>query len=297
MLFEVPYNFDEAIIPFYKKYASYINYLYLPPYKDDLDNTRSSIQTQTKGHCYMPQSREEYENHLQLVVNAGLKFVVLWQVSDNIIQEKTLKYYYHHGSSGFIVANDKNAEIIKHFNPNFLVICSVVQRVCTEILKKDLTFYDYVILYYPFNRALNALKKLRHIKDKIILMPNTLCNVDCPSIHHWFPQKNQKFVCWTTPNTLDKCGLIFPEHLEMFDDYVAGYKLQGREYSSEAIKYLCHFYFFRTEYENFVDPFLNKDMAKQIKDLVRNTPSEIYYNTETAKISKYLDSIDQSIAL
>lgn len=54
MLFEVPYNFDEALIPFYKKHASCINFLYLPPYKEDLDNTRTSIQTNIKDVVTCP---------------------------------------------------------------------------------------------------------------------------------------------------------------------------------------------------------------------------------------------------
>lgn len=292
MLYEVPYNFDEALIPFYKKNAAYINFLYLPPYKDDAINTRSSIQTQKKGRCYMPQSREEYEKHLEKISSAGLRFVVLWQVSDSIIPKNTLEYYCRMNASGFIVANDCNASIIKEYDPNLLSICSIVQRTCTNINQKDLTYYDYVILYYPFNRALDALKKLTHIKDKIILMPNTLCNVDCPSVHHWFPTENNPFIaerdCWMTPQTIDKCGLIFPEHLGLFDNYVGGYKIQGREYSSQAIKYVCQYYFTRKYSEDFVDPFFGNVMAEKIKSLIRDTEPETYYNTKTSIIIRDL---------
>lgn len=291
-LFEVPYNFDEAIIPFYQKYASYINFLYLPPYKDDAENTRTSIQTNTKGHCYMPQSRKEYEKHIHLIINAGLRFVILWQLYDNIISNKMLKYYCSLYTSGFIVANDKNAEIIKQYNPNLIVICSIVQRIGANIMNKNLCNYDYVILYYPFNRALNALKQLSHIRDKIILMPNTLCNIDCPSIHHWFPSKEHPFIgkrdCCMTIDNLAKCGFIFPEHLKFFDYYVGGYKLQGREYSTPVIKYICHFYFLRTYYKDFIDPFLSKAMASKLKKLIAETPIDKYYNSKTITLIKYL---------
>lgn len=77
MRFEVPYNFDEALIPFYRKYTSLINYLYLPPFKDDLENTRTSIQTGSVGHCYMPETRFEYEKHLLGIHDSGLRYVVL----------------------------------------------------------------------------------------------------------------------------------------------------------------------------------------------------------------------------
>lgn len=288
MLFEVPYNFDENLIKFYKKNKSFINYLYLPPYKDDSANTRTSIQTSTVGHCYMPKTREEYEFHLNRITEAGLRYVVLWQVYDKELPLEMLDYYSNLKTAGFIVASDKTAAFIKQYNPNLLVICSIVQRTSVDILKKDLTNYDYVILYYTFNRALGVLKLLSNLKEKLILMPNSLCDVNCPSIHHWFPTKDKPFDpsrdCSMTIEHIDRCGLIFPEHLKLFDDYVGGYKLQGRELPTDSIKYLCHFYFYRTEYNDFVAPFLREDMAKKLKELFSELTVEEYYNTKTAQI-------------
>lgn len=290
MLFEVPYNFDEGLIPFYKKYASRINFLYLPPYKDDLDNTRTSIQTNIKGRCYMPLSREEYEHHLCMIVDAKLRFVVLWQVFDNIITNTQLDYYANLGTSGFIVANDKTANAIKKYNPNLLVVSSIIRCLRSNIDPKKLCVYDYVILYYNFNRSLNDLKQLNQIRDKIILMPNTLCNIDCPSMHHWFPSVNHPFVaekdCCMNINTISRSGIILPEFLYLFDNYVGGYKLQGREYSTPTIKYLCHFYFMRTSYAGFLDPFLSKDMAYKLKELINMMSPEEYYNMASQSCNK-----------
>ena len=196
-----------------------------------------------------------------------------------------LNYYSKLNTSGFIVANDKNASFIKRNKPNLIVICSIVQRLTYNILEKDLSNYDYVILYYPFNRALNALKKIQHLKKKLILMPNSLCNINCPSVHHWFPSKNTfnpSCDCNMTIDNIDKCGLIFPEHLKLFDSYVAGYKLQGREYPTESIKYLCHFYFKRTKYKDFVVPFLREDMANKLIESINHSKIEDYYNSKTA---------------
>lgn len=292
MLFEVPYNFDERLIPFYQKYSKYINFVYLPPYKDDSANTRTSIQTTIKGHCYMPLSRKEYESHLYKIICAGLEFVVLWQMQDSIISKEMLDYYSGLNACGFIVANDNNAELIKNYNPNLLVICSIVQRSCINITKKDLTNYDKVILYYTFNRALEALKELAHIKNKIVLMPNTLCNIDCPSVHHWFPTKAHPFIadrdCCMSIKTISRCGIILPEHLKLFDDYVGGYKLQGREYTTDVIKYICHFYFKRNHYENFLDPFFSKEMVLKIKTLINSMSPEEYYNIATSDITNII---------
>lgn len=288
MLFEVPYNFDENLIKFYKKNKSFINYLYLPPYEEDSANTRTSIQTSTVGHCYMPRTREEYERHLHKITEAGLRFVVLWQVFGLDLTIEMLNYYSRLNASGFIVANDKNAAFIKRHNPQLLVICSIVQRTCYNILEKDLSNYDYVILYYTFNRALDALKRLPQLKDKLIIMPNSLCDVNCPSVHHWFPAKDRPFDpsrdCSMTIEHIDRCGLILPEHLHFFDDYVGGYKLQGRELPTEAIKYLCHFYFKRTKYKDFIAPFLSEDMARKFKELFTIFTIDEYYNTKTAQV-------------
>ena len=138
-LFEVPYNFDKELIKYYKKHADRINFLYIPPYKDDLLNTRSSIQTKVKGHCYMPQSREEYERHLFFVRHANLRFVVLWQDRNSIISTEQLDYYTQLGASGFIIANDNNAKIVKDYDSSLLVICSLVQKLQRNILKINLT--------------------------------------------------------------------------------------------------------------------------------------------------------------
>lgn len=287
--FEVPYNFDKSLVKFYKKHTHCINFLYLPPYKDDSINTRSSIQTKTKGHCYMPLSREEYEDHLSYIVSSGLRFVVLWQDSHSVISKENLVYYTGLGASGFIIANDANAKIIKEFSPSLLVICSLVQRLRHDIQKRDFTYYDFIVLYYNFNRSLDALKELGYIKDKIVLMPNTLCHIECPSMHHWFPSKTRPFDphkdCWTRIDTLDKCGFIFPEHLHLFDEYVGGYKIQGREYPTEAIKFLCHFYFEEEFYKDFITPFLREDMAAKLFDLAHGDSLERYYNIKSTRAS------------
>lgn len=199
-----------------------------------------------------------------------------------------LDYYCRLGASGFIVADDRNARIIKEYRRDLSVICSIVQRIGANIKGKDLKDYDYVILYYPFNRAIDALKRLDEIKDKIILMPNTMCNIDCPSTHHWFPQTGRPFDasrdCPMTIKNIDRCGIILPEHLGLFDNLVGGYKLQGREYPTTAIKYICSFYFNRISYDGFVDPFFEEGMATRLKEQIRSMTPEVYYNIRSFDI-------------
>jgi len=289
-MFEVPYNFSLSLIRFYAKHSTKISFLFLPPYKDDSINSRTSIETKKKGRCYTPQSREEYEYHLHEIVNAGLRFVVLWQVPGSTISEKTLSYYCGLGTSGFIIANDENAKIVKEYDPKLLVIGSLVQRIYVNMTKRDFRYYDKVILYYPFNRSLNALKQLAYMKDKIVLMPNALCHIDCPSIHHWFPSDDHPFVlerdCWVLRNKedyVDKCGFISPEHLYLFDNYVGGYKLQGRESSTDLIKYVCGLYFERKSPAELINAMLGDELSLKIQDSMSKMSPDGYYNVNTKR--------------
>ena len=293
ILFEVPYNFALSLLPFYERQASSISFLFLPPYHADSINTRSSIETKRVGRCYMPQSREEYECHLGRIVASGLRFVVLWQDPRRVITKNELDYYCSNGASGFIVSNIDNARVIKKYNPNLIVIASLVQRLCENVSKIDLDPYDKVILYYPFNRALDALKYLQHIRDKIVLMPNTLCHVDCQSMHHWFPtrpfvQQRDCLVVKDRKRYLNNCGFISPEHLYLFDDYIGGYKLQGREFSTDLLKYTCQLFFKRDDPFRLLEGMLGKDFAVEYHSAFEQMTLEEYYNVKTSSVLKLI---------
>ena len=282
--FEVPYNFSKELIHFYAKNASFISYVFVAPYKEDSLNTRTSIETGRKGHCYMPATRAEYEKHLRCLVDAKLPFVILWQVPENRLSNQVIKYYQELGASGFIVGSDENAQRVKMFDPRLIVICSLVQRVCYDILKKDLSPYDYVIMYYPYNRALDAIRELSPMKDKLILMPNTFCHVDCPSMHHWFPTPDKPFVQKRDCPALRDITLsafIAPEHLYLFDDYVAGYKLQGREYVTDLVKYICKIYFMRDNSTEFCNTMLGEDLTRQFYQMRLELGLPSYYNVKS----------------
>lgn len=281
--FEVPYSFDEDIIAYYKHYSSYINFLFLPPYHEDLMNTRTCLQSNIKGVSYMPQTREEYEYHLKLIKADKLRFVVLWQDRKNVISKDFLDYYTNLGASGFIIANDVNAKIIKEYDSKLLVISSIVQRLCKDISTKNFDYYDYCVLFYPFTRSLNAIKKLSKLKDKLVLMPNTYCHTDCQGIQHWYVKDISTFEfdkhC-PAYNDSTKSTFIYPEHLYLFDNYVGGYKLQGREYSTDTIITICEAYFNRVTLETLLSPYLQEKLQKLHKEYSLDD----YYNYKTKEI-------------
>lgn len=278
--FEVPYNFDLDLISFYGVYKEYINFLFIPPYKDHATNTRTILQSNSKGSCYMPNSIEEYELHLLKIKEAGLRFVVLWQKHDEILSDELLDYYIGKGACGFIVCSDENAQKIKQKDKKLIVVCSIVQRICSDMTKRDFSNYDYIVLYYPFNRSLSVLDKLSHLKNKLIVMPNTVCSTECPAMHHWFPNKDKPFNadkdCFTYKR-LDRCCFIYPEHLKLFDKYVAGYKLQGREYPTHIIKSVCEDFFLRNYKSGTIDP----DIINVINLYLSKMDCIDYYDVKT----------------
>ena len=292
--FEVPYNFDEELVDYYESKSNYINYLFLPPFADDLINTRTCMQ-QSKfkgGGAYMPETREEYEYHIRLINEHNLKIVVLWQDMSNVISKDMLDYYTGLGAIGFIIANDKNAKIIKDYNPKLLVIASIVQRICKGIGERDFRLYDYIVLFYPFNRSLNIIKRLTHLKDKMIIMPNTFCHTDCQGVQHWFVKDIRSFdfdkLC-PAYNDPSKSTLIRPEHLFLFDDYVGGYKLQGRELKTDDIVTLCEAYFYRNTPYGFIPTELANEFDKQMQD----KSLEDYYNTKESEIETLKDNANR----
>lgn len=282
--YEVPYNFVKGLVTFYAKYRTFIRFLYLPPFREDSINTRSSIETKKRGWCYMPVSRVEYEFHLRLICNANLKFLVLWQDPKRPIRKEDIEYYVSLGASGFIVGNDSNAEFIKKNNPTLIVICSLVQRVCSDALSRDFVYYDYILLYYPYNRGLDALKELESIKHKLILMPNSLCHVDCPSMFHWFPPMNSNFKMSEHCPSLKQpfySSFISPKHLYLFDEYVCGYKLQGREYPTELLMYICETYFNRNSAADLLKALMGKELGDVIIENMNKNSIIKYYNIKT----------------
>lgn len=288
-LFEVPYNFDDALIPFYTRYSSNISFLFLPPYWEDSDNTRTYFQTEVKGCCYMPASREEYESHIKKIIKSGLRYLVLWQEPQRVITCEMLDYYSNLGVAGFTIANDENAKIIKTYNSNLVVIGSVVQRLCSSIFLKDFSLYDGIVLFFPFNRSLDVLKRLEHIKEKLIIMPNTLCHTECPAMHHWFPDRehpfNQNTDCRTIQD-ISGSAFISPEHLNLFENYVGGFKIQGREYTTELVMYICETYFNRESPDILLRGMLGKKLSEDLINNLKSSRIYDYYNTKTPYIER-----------
>jgi len=278
--FEVPYNFDFSLIDFYYRHRSMISFVYLPPFKSDAINTRTIIENPNRGSLgYMPDTRDEYIEHLNYIRQKGLEFRILWQDNKNI-EPEIIRFYVKFGACGFVVGNDRNASLIRKYDKNLALTASITMKLTfNDLLNSDFSNFDSVVLFFPFTRSIYAIKKLCHIREKLILMPNTLCWTGCPAVHHWFPKNSEpgeEDHCLARSN-VDKCCFIYPEHLHLFDNYVGGYKLQGREYPTFEIIANAEAYFSRSSDSSYLEPFFDTRMRKILSE--KGLPD--YYNAES----------------
>lgn len=268
--FEAPYNFDFSLTDYYSQHLHSISFVYLPPYKEDAINTRTIYENSKKGSIgYTPNSRREYIKHLSYFKKNKIDFCILWQ-DKKPIKHETIKFYQDFGVTGFVVADDTNASVIKSYNEDFLLISSITRKLTyNDLLCKDFLNYDYIVLFFPFTRAIEALKSLNSLKEKLVIMPNTICFTDCFATHHWFPVREKlkhDSICYG-PDNMDKCCFIYPEYLYLFDDFIGGYKLQGREYTTNDIMKNAASFFNRCSSENLIEPETDFDLKRRISEM------------------------------
>lgn len=275
--FEVPYNFDFNIIEYYSSKIENISFIYMPAYRKDSKNARSAYENYISGkESYVPFYKTEYIEHLTAIAKAKLKVLILWQENENLINENQIECYLKHGASGFVFTNDLNAKKCKKIDRNIITVASIIKKLTYhKILYADLSDYDFIVPFYSLCRSLDVLKRLTSIKEKIVLMPNTRCHANCEATHHWFASKDtvNKIECGIDKNLNSSC-FIYPEHLYLFEDHVAGYKLQGREWNTDFIKKNCESYFNRKTLPHLIDE--RKDTI--FKNMIKNNGQYHYYN-------------------
>ena len=79
-------------------------------------------------------------------------------------------------------------------------------------------------------------------------------------------------------------GFISPEDLYMFDDYVGGYKIQGREYTTDLIIYICSIYFKRKSSVELLNAMMGEYLTMRLLLYKHTMQLEEYYNIKSDKI-------------
>jgi hypothetical protein len=275
--FEVAYNFDKRLINYIveNNYQDFVEFVYMPPFWEDYSGAKRNLPNPEMGP--EPRDKKVYESHVKNIVDNNLPLCILLQNKKQLLTKEMLEYYVKLGATSFTVNNDETAKMIKEYNSKLRVIASITKKLSyNDFISKDLSMYDYFVLYFPFNRSLETLKKLPK-QYKYVLLVNCICGYTCPGEFHWFAgcDENGKELLIGPPcqsGIPNQTIAIFADNLDMFDPYAYGYKLQGREFPVETLKDHLDKYIARKVTEEGEKNYYNAHVAGI---------EEIYYNVAT----------------
>jgi len=228
--FEVPYNFEndyfDKLSSLDSKYFDYIKFIYLPAFKEhNVQNSREEF-----FNCKNYNDLISYKEILKKIKSFNIDIALLIQrgATIDIIE----KYYNEFNIKYFIINDDSLAKEIKSkYGKKIYLILSVTRILkYDDIINKDLSMYDEIVLYFWFNKHLDYIKKLPSKYNYSILV-NSECIYNCkfPKIH-WFNKKeqcrryNKEYSIF-----IDKNDLIY------FDRYINSFKLVDRTFPSQKI--------------------------------------------------------------
>lgn len=238
--FEVPYNFDISLIDELLPYEEYIDFIYIPSYYEDGDNSRKDLVLKKS----VPYEWEEYVSHLTNIQN---NFNVGVLIQENCTIELIDKYY-NLGIRIFVLNDNNLALEANEKYDDIRCILSITSVLSLEDIKNnDYSMYDEIVLFFNFCRQVQLLKELPK-EYKYVLIPNSHCVYNCDRcLAHWR----------LTADTVDEyeskvdaiidqyCSGIFredrafiqPQDLVYFDEYITNYKLVDRLMSTGDIIY------------------------------------------------------------
>jgi hypothetical protein len=281
---EIGYNFDLELIDYIaeNRYHEYISGIYTIPFKDDYGVSTRKYLTFSD----VQNDRKLYEEHINKITSNNLSIILLLQDQEHVLTKEVLEYYVNLGIKKFTVQNDDTAKMIKEYDSNLEIIASITKRLSyNDFMTKVLSMYDKFVLFFPFNRSLDTIKKLPQ-SYKYILLLNSPCGYTCPATFHWFSDCDENGheimpnypVCQSgIPNQMIQ---IFYNDMDLFDPYITEYKLVGREVKTEDLK---------LEIEQFISRSLLTDNNKLFySTFIEPVGTEKYYNVATG-MNSYLN--------
>ena len=253
--FEIPYNFDKHLIKLLHNIdpsgESY-HCIYMSPHINDyhaakrftrntLFNNKSMVELQNFTF-------EHYLEHVNNIINVfgKNKLMLLLQQNEYCMETSILIKYINLGFSKFCVGSIEQAKAIKQLMPNAEITGSITMKIMPNMLisNPEYSIFNNFVLWFPYNRNLNLIQQLP--KDyNYILLVNCSCNKNCNGTQHWLAKTQEEEDTIICPNKNNKISiqdtiLIPPGDLQLFDNYITYYKLQGREYSTyQLIQDVC----------------------------------------------------------
>ena len=238
--FEIPYNFDFALVDKLLPYKEFIDFVYMPSFYEDGGNSRKDLVIKES----VPYEWEEYLNHLSTIQN---NFDVGILIQENCTLELIDKYY-SLGVKIFVMNDDNLALMAKDKYADIRCILSITRILSLEdIQNNDYSMYDEIVLFFNFCRQVQLLKELP-TKYKYVLIINSHCVYDCNrASKHWKLNADtiEDYISKVNPLIYNYCGNIYredrafilPQDLIYFNDYIANYKLVDRLMPTEDIIY------------------------------------------------------------
>lgn len=226
--FEIPFNHTEELLLFLEnnssKLSRRVKHVLVAPYYEDYTSTRHK-------QAKKPLDRNVYEDQIKRLQNANYTISLLFNMPETV-EQSIIDYYIGLGIDTFIINSSVLAKTIH--NLGCTTIASITKRLQLEDIKnEDLSMFDYIVLDYTFNASLDRIQKLPK-QYKYILMLNTICDFTCDFYTHW--RENNNLQCPILINGSKNSTYIPQEDLELFDEYISIYKLQGREFDTS---YIC----------------------------------------------------------
>ena len=274
---EIPYNFDIALIDFLRIYfkgrEDLIHSIYLPPFQGHYHSAKEYLPQEsgigiTKSSY--PTTITEYLFHINYINKYFPNKVMILLQQNNQLLKNDIEYVKEYNIYQYCVGSIQQAQRLKELNANIEITGSITMKITYEELINKKKYKDFTnfVLFFPFNRDLELIKKLP--KDfKYIVLVNCNCSIFCDGTHHWFANTPEQeahtdILCPTrTDMNIKNKIIIRPMDLEYFDPYVSYYKIQGRECTTQTI--ITDIVNYTTDWDNKY-PLINKYQNLYYKD-------------------------------
>ena len=231
--FEIPFNLDPRFIDWVnsdgKSYKEKIEFIYMPCFHDDCRNSRELTPAYLK---YNPFTRTEYNNLVQKLHSTDCDIAVLMQDNSvyNRLNKDLIKYYIDLGFKYFIVGDDNISDLIKSIDNSVYTVASLTKVMTfNDVMEKDLSMYDIIVLHHWANRAVDSLKYLPQ-KYKYVLMVDIACTYKFASwckVHWFHPDTDEanEYAKLCCKDRYTREVRIFPEDYYLFEPYLHSWKL------------------------------------------------------------------------
>lgn len=258
----VPYNLDLNSLTLYQEWAQSIEDIYFPIPPAIFSSARQlNFPPNYDEHVSsILEFCQEYQIRSALLVNGNND-----DLTDQKFEQLTqyLNWIVPLGLDVIVIANPYLIHWIRNHWPQLTIRLSVLSLINTESEIASIMEYspvEEICLPPEINRNLDMLKFLKHNYPnvKFSIMASALCRGGCP-YYYWHQAvslSQTEYAQHTYEILLQELGYtsklwipsvlqnpsILPSELDFYDQYIDGFKIEGRQYPTSALKSLIAHY-------------------------------------------------------